>query len=99
MELNQGTNPTSDLFGYVHDILFARFKKNRATVEDRWNRNRAAFERNGTLDPKGTWKTSEKSEPWMSDTFVDIITQKVRAGQALVVDTMFKGNRVAFMLK
>jgi hypothetical protein len=89
---------SSDLCGHIKDVLFVRWKKQRKDLEDKWNRNRAAFVRDVDYDPQGCWKRDEKAGKWSSDTFHSITKQKCVSASAIVADMLLKGGQVNFTL-
>lgn len=91
------TDPSSSLAQWLHDDLMPKAKENRQSTECKWNRNRAARYADASLDPKGTWKTTEKKRPGQSDTFFGATKQKVVSGISLIVDSVFRDGRVPFM--
>jgi len=95
--MNETHEPTSSLGKYLHDTLLKDARENRQATEEKWNRNRAARYADASLDPTGTWKTTEKKRPGQSDTFFDTTKQKCVSGISLLTDSVFKDGRVPFM--
>jgi len=93
----RGSVPDSSLASWLRDSCLKEAKENRQKTEQKWNRNRAARYADASLDPKGTWKTTEKTKPGQSDTFFDITKQKCVSAISLIADTVFKDNRVPFI--
>jgi hypothetical protein len=98
MDNGTGSTMSCPLAQYITS-QFSNFEQNRSPLQEKWDRNRAAFQRDATVDPKGTWKASEKAEAWQSDTFVGVTRQKVVAAVSLVLDMILQGGQIPFMLK
>lgn len=83
----------SGLASYINDELFEPWKKNRHTLELKWQQNLDAF----NAEPNTAWKTGE-AEGWRSDTVHPIVKMKILSAFSIVADMMLQNGSLPFNL-
>lgn len=78
---------------YLREVLFHNWKRDRVSLEEKWQRNLDAF----NAVSRGKWKV-EESEDWRSDTFVNVTKMKVLSAHSLIVDMLLQGGKLPFAL-
>jgi hypothetical protein len=72
---------------------FSDFKEDRKLIEEKWEKNISAYNRELITKEK-----EGEGEDWRSKTFIGITKQKVIAAYSIVKDSLVKDNKVPFFL-
>lgn len=92
----EGSNATSLALEQHLKGMFSRYSTNRKKLlEPQWNRYRANFYRDPTLDDT-TWTQAEK-DPLRSKTIFDLTKNKVVSAVTIIYDMLTQGGRLALM--
>lgn len=84
------------------ESLFREWQTNRMPLDDKWKRNKDAFDGvvGGNIKPfVGMGNKGKQDDEWRSKTVVNVTRTKVHAGEILVNDVVCAGNKLPFLLK
>ena len=73
---------------------FSEFKTNRKSLEEKWERNYAAYTRQNVR----SWKSDEDKEEWQSDTNLGHTKNKVTSAYALAAVMLLHGGKYPFKM-
>ena len=84
------------------ESLFEEFQNNRRDLDNKWRRNKQAYDGvvgNDITQSIGMGNKGNAEDLWRSKTVVNVTRTKVHAGEILVNDVVCAGNELPFLLK
>jgi len=88
------TRPLSPLAEYLTNVLYMRWRSDRADLETKWTSNDCTIRKIRQED----WKEGE-GEDWRADNSIGLVKGKLLAGVALVLDFILEGGMLGFGMK